>query len=140
MALASDPLAYGRARAAFRAVAAYYPWCGILGQGRPVLASPLLIFGGGLDDWAPPDQCARARASGAPLRVKIYPQAVHSFDVDIVVQRYLGRWIGKNAHATSDSRERMLAFFREHMVGVAAQHRWQSSPISGPLETPGFSK
>jgi dienelactone hydrolase len=120
-ALASGPAASGRAGSAFRAVAAYYPWCGVLGQHSLTLASPLLIFGGALDDWSPPYQCARARVRGASLRVKIYPQAVHSFDVDIDLQRYLGRWIGKNAHATSDSRERMLAFFLEHLNGIAAE-------------------
>ncbi len=135
-ALASDPHAYGRAGAAFRAVVAYYPWCGILGQHSLILASPLLIFGGGLDDWAPPHQCAQARASGAPLRVKIYPRAVHSFDVDIVVQRYLGRWIGKNAYATSDSRERMLAFFQEYLVGIAEEYRPHGRSISTSLKIP----
>jgi dienelactone hydrolase len=135
-ALASDPHAYGRAGAAFRAVVAYYPWCGIFEQRSLTLASPLLIFGGGLDDWAPPHQCAQAKASGAPLQVKIYPRAVHSFDVDIVAQRYLGRWIGKNAYATSDSRERMLAFFKEHLLGIAAEYKPHKRSISVSLQNP----
>jgi len=128
-ALASDPRAYGRAGATFRALVAYYPWCGVLGERDLTLASPLLIFGGGLDDWTPPYQCLQARASGAPLRVKIYPQAVHSFDVDILVQRFLGRWIGENPYAVRDSRELMLAFFQEHLVGVA-EYRPHERPVS----------
>ena len=128
-ALASDPHAYGRAGATFRAVVAYYPWCGVLGERDLTLASPLLIFGGGLDDWTPPYQCLQARASGAPLRVKIYPQAVHSFDVDILVQRFLGRWIGENPYAVRDSRELMLAFFQEHLVG-GAEYRPHERPVS----------
>ena len=120
-ALASDPRAYGRAGSAFRAVVAYYPWCGVLGEPSLTLVSPLLIFGAGLDDWTPPHQCVQARASGAAMRVKIYPQAAHSFDVDIVVQRYLGRWVGKNSYALMDSRERMLAFFAERLTRVPDQ-------------------
>ena len=121
VALANDPRASGPAGPAFRAVVAYYPWCGILEQHSLTLASPLLIFGGALDDWSPPHRCARARARGASFRVKIYPQAVHSFDLDIEMQRYLGRWIGRNASATSDSRERMLAFFRGYLIGIGAE-------------------
>ena len=128
-ALASDPRAYGRAGATFRAVVAYYPWCGVLVERDLTLASPLLIFGGGLDDWTPPYQCLQARASGAPMRVKIYPQAVHSFDVDIVLQRFLGRWIGENPYAVRDSRELMLAFFQEHLVG-APEYRPHERPVS----------
>ncbi len=128
-ALASDPRAYGRVGATFRAVVAYYPWCGVLVERDLTLASPLLIFGGGLDEWTPPYQCLQARASGAPLRVKIYPQAVHSFDVDIVLQRFLGRWIGENPYAVRDSRELMLAFFQEHLVG-APEYRPHERPAS----------
>jgi dienelactone hydrolase len=117
-ALAGDPRASGRTRAAFRAVVAYYPWCGDLAGRHVILVSPLLIFAGGQDDWTPPDECARTTASGATLQVKIYSQAAHSFDLDIVRQRYLGKLLGKNDYATRDSRERMLAFFRRHIAQV----------------------
>lgn len=115
-AMAGDPRAYGRAGAAFRAVVAYYPWCGAFGGRHVVLASPLLIFAGGQDDWTPPAECAHTTASGATLQVKIYPQAAHSFDVDIPLQRYLGKMLGKNDYAAGDSRKRMLAFLKQHFA------------------------
>ena len=115
-AMADDPRAYGRAGAAFRAVVAYYPWCGAFEGRHAVLASPLLIFGGGQDDWTPPDECAHSTASGATLQVMIYPQAAHSFDVDIPLQRYLGKLLGKNDYAAEDSRERMLVFLKQHIA------------------------
>ena len=117
-ALRGGPRGNGRTEAAFRAVIAYYPWCGALGGRRITLVSPLLIFAGGQDDWTPPGECARTTASGATLQVKIYPQAAHSFDVDIVHQRYLGKLLGKNDFATNDSRERMLAFLKQHIARV----------------------
>ncbi|MFC3674922.1 dienelactone hydrolase family protein [Ferrovibrio xuzhouensis] len=94
----------------FRGVVAYYPWCGEVGS-RISLSSPLLIFAGGKDDWVPARECQGARASGAALQVRVYPEAAHSFDLDIIKQRYLGKLIGADEPATQDSRERMLAFF-----------------------------
>ncbi len=115
-AIAGEPRAYGRAGAAFRAVVAYYPWCGAFEGRHVVLASPLLIFAGGQDDWTPPGECARSTASGATLQVKIYPQAAHSFDVEIPLQRYRGKLLGKNDYAARDSRQRMLIFLKQHMA------------------------
>ena len=95
----------------FRGVVALYPWCGALNTSRPVLGSPLLILGGGRDDWVPPDECTQFRSSGAPLRVKVYPSAPHSFDVIAPVHRYLGKLVGYDRAATEDSRRLMLGFF-----------------------------
>lgn len=99
----------------FRGVVAYYPWCGEVGS-RISLASPLLIFAGGKDDWVPARECQGARASGAALQVRVYPEAAHSFDLDIIKQRYLGKLIGADEQATQDSRERMLAFFVSNLA------------------------
>lgn len=97
--------------AAFRGVVAYYPWCGEFGGSRVSLASPLLIFAGGRDDWVPARECQNVKATGAALEVTIYPEAAHSFDLDILPQRFQGKLIGSDPHATEDSRARMLAFF-----------------------------
>jgi dienelactone hydrolase len=105
---------YNRAGTPFRAIVAYYPWCGAFGSSRVSLASPLLVLGGGKDDWVPPQDCQRTRAVGADLEVTIYPEAAHSFDLDIMAQRYLGKLVGGDARATSDSRDKMLAFFNTH--------------------------
>lgn len=104
----------------YRGVVAYYPWCGSLGNGKVVgLAAPLLVFGGAKDDWVPARECEGVQSKGAPLQVVIYPGAAHSFDLDIVPQRYLGKLIGKNEYAAEDSRERMLSFFVENSSGYS---------------------
>lgn len=113
------PAKYGRGGRGFRAVVAYYPWCGALGTSRPSLDAPLMIFGGGRDDWVPPKKCQKFNASGAPLKVKVYPRAAHSFDLLTPEHRYLGKLVGYNPEATEDSRQLMLAFFRENS---AARH------------------
>lgn len=94
----------------FRAVAAYYPWCGAASGNR----IPLIVFGGGRDDWVPPDKCGR-RPQSAKYNFVLYPDAAHSFDVRSLVKIYLGHRIGYDAAATADSRRRMIAFFRKHM-------------------------
>lgn len=93
-----------------RAVAAYYPWCGAASANRV----PLIVFGGGKDDWVPPDECGRRRQSKR-YRFVLYDAAAHSFDVKAATQSYLGHRIGYDARATADSRRRMVAFFRQHM-------------------------
>lgn len=103
--------AHNNGGATFRGVVAYYPWCGEFGRSRVSLASPLLIFAGGRDDWVPARECQNVRATGAALEVKIYSEAAHSFDLDILPQRFQGKLIGSDPHATQDSRARMLAFF-----------------------------
>lgn len=112
---ASAAARYSRGGAAFRAVVAYYPWCGTPGTDRLALGAPLMIFGGGRDDWVPPDKCRRFRATGADLAVKIYPAAAHSFDLLAPEHRYLGKLVGFNRPATEDSRRRLLAFFRSNI-------------------------
>ncbi|HET8746391.1 MAG TPA: alpha/beta family hydrolase [Ramlibacter sp.] len=98
--------------AGFRGVVAYYPWCGPFEGRRQVhLAAPLLVFAGGRDDWVPARECQGVRSSGAELDVIVYPEAAHSFDLDIVPQRYLGNLVGKEPFAAEDSRRRMLGFF-----------------------------
>lgn len=111
VAKAATSQAHNNGGAAFRGVVAYYPWCGEFGGSRVSLASPLLIFAGGRDDWVPARECQNVKATGAELEVTIYPAAAHSFDLDILPQRFQGKLIGSDPHATEDSRARMLAFF-----------------------------
>lgn len=99
----------------YRAVAAYYPWCGSLGGSKVKLRSPLIIFSGGRDDWVPARQCRHKRAIGASLKVVEYARAAHSFDLPIDMQRYLGKLVGFDKSATEDSRARMLAFFGDYL-------------------------
>ncbi|MCK9908151.1 dienelactone hydrolase family protein [Microbacteriaceae bacterium K1510] len=99
----------------YRAVAAYYPWCGSLGGANVKLSAPLIIFSGGRDDWVPAQLCRHKHAIGASLKVVEYASAAHSFDLPIESQRYLGKLIGFNPSATADSRARMLAFFDSNL-------------------------
>jgi len=103
--------AKNRRRDGYRAIAAYYPWCGSLGGAKVKLSAPLIIFSGGRDDWVPARQCRHKRAIGASLKLVEYASAAHSFDLPITSQRYLGKLIGFDQSATTDSRARMLAFF-----------------------------
>lgn len=99
----------------FRAVVAYYPWCGAFGGRDVELSAPLLVLGGAKDDWVPPTYCQSVRTTGADYQVTVYPNAAHSFDLEIIPQRYLGKLIGKDPQAAQDSREKMLAFFQNHL-------------------------
>lgn len=110
----------------YSAVVAYYPWCGSFGKSNVALAAPLLVFGGGQDDWVPASECQGVQSTGAELQLKIYPEAAHSFDLEIMPQRYLGKLVGNNKYAAEDSRGRMLAFFIEHTTGS----KWKATPLA----------
>lgn len=108
----------GGAAPGFRGVVAYYPWCGSFGGRRQVhLAAPLLVFGGARDDWVPASECEGVRSSGAELGLVVYPDAAHSFDLDMPPQRYLGNLVGRDAFAAEDSLRRMKAFFLRSLAG-----------------------
>ncbi|MEQ8897891.1 MAG: dienelactone hydrolase family protein [Roseovarius sp.] len=102
----------------FRALAAYYPWCGAFNRlgAKAELTTPLIVFGGEADDWVPPDDCTTISAQGADYAVHVYPGAAHSFDLQIPEQRFQGHLVGNNAPAEQDSRARMIAFFRHHLA------------------------
>jgi dienelactone hydrolase len=58
------------------------------------------------------------QSTKAELSIKTYAGAAHSFDLDIIPQRYLGKMLGHNKVAAEDSRQRMVAFFVANTVGV----------------------
>ncbi len=107
----------------FRAVAAYYPWCGSLGSSTVKLNAPLIIFSGGRDDWTPARECRNKTSTGKHLEVVEYPNATHSFDLDITPQRYLGKLVGFDGAAAADSRAKMLAFFDDNLAGKGSRGR-----------------
>lgn len=55
-----------------------------------------------------------------------YAGAAHSFDLDIIPQRYLGKMLGHNKVAAEDSRQRMVDFFVAHTVGID----WRKAQLS----------
>ena len=100
----------------FRAAVAYYPWCGDQ-QLREQLHTPVLVLIGALDDWTPADRCLEAKryARGAPFEVVVYENAHHSFDLPMGgPYRYKGHTVAGHAGAGTDSRKRMVTWFREH--------------------------
>lgn len=126
--------AKSRKRDGYRAVAAYYPWCGSLGGARVKLGAPLIIFSGGRDDWVPARECRHRHSVGAALKVVEYASAAHSFDLPIDRQRYLGKLIGYDQPATTDSRARMLAFFESHLARPpAAAPPVETAPAAATL-------
>ncbi len=101
--------------AGFRGVIAFYPWCGFF-VGRATLAVPALVLSGGRDDWVSARECQQVRAQGAPYEVTVYPNARHSFDLDVLTQKYAGFMIGKDPDAARDSVDRMFAFMGRELT------------------------
>ena len=103
---------------AFRAAAAWYPSCRFLAYSTE-LKSPLLVLGGGKDDWTPPRICQSAkkdgRMTGAEYDVIVAPRALHGFDQPRKRYRYHGHWLGYDAGATAAGRKAMVAFFEKHL-------------------------
>lgn len=68
----------------FRALVAFYPRCEGRYPGAP-LAAPLRIHIGALDDWTPAPPCetlaATLQGAGADVRITVYPDSHHAFDV-----------------------------------------------------------
>lgn len=106
----------------FRAGVALYPRCSIAAQSYKPTA-PLLILIGGLDDWTPAADCKRLVNE---VRLKVYPDAHHSFDSDRPV-RFIaarinpssasgrGATTGGNAAAWKDAIEEVTRFFGQNL-------------------------
>jgi dienelactone hydrolase len=84
----------GTAERDFRAAVAFYPNCTRNYPGGPDFRpyAPLYLLVGALDDWTPAAPCMalveRAQAAGAPISIKVYPGAHHSFDAPATPLRY----------------------------------------------------
>ncbi|MEM7216543.1 MAG: dienelactone hydrolase family protein [Pseudomonadota bacterium] len=103
----------GRGRLkAIKAAVAYYPWCGYV---RNRSARPLLVLTGEADDWTPPEDCKKSHNPNSGTTVHVYPGATHSFDLDIPEVVYKGHRLKGDRKATSDSRRKMISFFRQHL-------------------------
>jgi len=88
----------------FKAAVAYYPMCG---AAMDKLAVPTLVLIGALDDWSLAASCDRLLrrfdASGAPIKVTVFPEAYHSFDSTALHRtvRYFGHWLRYDKDATA---------------------------------------
>jgi dienelactone hydrolase len=119
---------------AFRASAAYYPWCGTFNRlgSQAKLTSPLIVLAGASDDWTPPGDCQSVQSNGAEYKVIVYRGAVHSFDLEISRQKYQDHLVGYDQDAAGDSRRQVVAFFSSHLAGDMRA----SMPVMEQIEDP----
>ena len=99
---------------AFQAAVAYYPECNP-NPPRVDSATDLLILIGKNDDWASPEKCVKHVAARAGLphapAIKLYPGAVHSFDIGGAPRLYQDHMVGGNPEAAADSFAMTKDFF-----------------------------
>jgi dienelactone hydrolase len=95
------------------ALVALYPAC--FRQIRSNFQVPLLILIGESDDWTPARACERLaaypRADESEVHLKVYPNAVHVFDIDKPPRTYLGHQLRYDEAATVDARHEIKDFF-----------------------------
>jgi dienelactone hydrolase len=127
---------HGTAERDFRAAVAFYPNCTRNYPGGPDFRpyAPLYVLVGALDDWTPAAPCLalveRARAAGAPIAIKVYPGAHHSFDAPGTILRYRpevhnhsksdggrGATVGTDPAARADAIVEVTAFLAARLGG-----------------------
>ena len=99
------------------AIVGFYPGC------RDTLQLdfqvPVLVLTGSDDDWSLARYCrdhaARIPATAPPFRLKIYPGAVHDFDVDKPEHFVVGHKLAYDAAADADARVELLAFLKPYL-------------------------
>lgn len=68
----------------FRAVLSFYGFCGAVFPERNIIATPLRVHHGALDDWLTPGPCVRyvesLKAAGQDASITVYAGARHGFD------------------------------------------------------------
>jgi dienelactone hydrolase len=127
----------GSAARDFRAAVAFYPNCTRSYPGGPDFRpyAPLLLLVGALDDWTPAAPCValveRARSRGAPVAIRVYPDAHHSFDEPGTSVRYRpevrnhskaagssGATVGTHPAARADAIVEVTGFFAKELDGA----------------------
>ena len=99
----------------FRAAIALYPWCD---QQLYRLDTPLLVLIGELDDWTFAYKCEGMVLVGPTehtLTLKVYPGAMHVFEVDLPDRERFGHTMRFHPSAARDTEARVRAFFAEHL-------------------------
>ncbi len=117
----------------FRAAVAFYPHClGFKGN----MTVPTLILIGEFDDWNPAEECrnmvdgkddwgiSRQKGLGAPVRLIVYPEAYHDFDVTSfrTAVQFFGHHLEFNQSATDRATAELQDFLQE-TIGKREQIR-----------------
>ena len=129
----------GTAERDFRAAVAFYPNCTRTYPGGPDFRpyAPLFVLVGALDDWTPAAPCMalveRARSRGAPIAIKVYAGAHHSFDAPATPLRYRpevrnhtklegcsGATVGTEPVARADAIIEVTRFLAAELTGALA--------------------
>jgi dienelactone hydrolase len=123
----------------FRAAVAFYPGlCNERLQSQPFVGAepntwttsiPLLVLHGAADNWTPAAPCeafiAGAKARGAPVEFKLYPDAHHVFDAPKQAVRELPDYrlpngvvplAGTEPMARADAVPRVIEYFERHLT------------------------
>jgi dienelactone hydrolase len=97
----------------FIAAVAYYPYC----PEKLAVSVPTVILAGALDDWSPVRFCRQMMAQrtglGAPMRLVVYPDARHAFNLPLPARRYYGYHLEYNAAADIAAWSEMTAALRQ---------------------------
>ena len=108
---------------AFAAAVALYPGCDPRDPPSRSLETDTLILIGSADDWTPPARCAKWRdevqTNGHVLKMKIYPGALHGFDLPRLPHFYAGHYVGQDPAALANSSIQTRRFFDRRLI---AQH------------------
>ena len=99
------------------AIVGFYPGC------RDTLQReyrvPILVLMGSDDDWSLAKYCSEHAARIPPVapafELKIYPGAVHDFDVDAPVHYVVGHKLAYDAAAAADARIELVNFLRQYL-------------------------
>ena len=98
----------------FRAAVAYYPFC--QRQEAAAVAVPTLILTGERDDWNFARDCrdmvARRRDFSAPMRLVVYPDAHHSFNVKLPPRSSYGHHLEYDEAADREAWSETVAALR----------------------------
>jgi len=97
----------------FAAAVAYYPYC----PEKLAVSVPTLILSGALDDWSPVRFCqhmmARRTGLGASMRLVVYSEAHHAFNLPIEARRFYGQHLEYNEAATRAAWSETAALLRQ---------------------------
>ena len=114
----------------FRAAIAFYPRC--LGS-KGNMTVPTLILIGERDDWAPAQECrnmvdgrddwgiSRDKGQGIPVRLVVYPEARHAFDVPGLQtgSEFLGHRLEYNKSAADQASDALHEFLHDNLAEKA---------------------